>query len=80
VFRGRRPCYGGIKTSELKVQRYKGPDGRALLPLHKIVSMTPTPGKWEILHGNVLQIIEGNFLPHTHGPGSGRFQMVIYSE
>ncbi len=28
-----RPCYGGIKTSELKVQRYKGPDGRALLPI-----------------------------------------------
>jgi hypothetical protein len=27
-----RPCYGGIKTSELKVQRYKGPDGRGLTP------------------------------------------------
>jgi hypothetical protein len=38
-----RPCYAGIKTSELKVQRYKGPDGRALLPiitieeLHRLV-------------------------------------------
>jgi hypothetical protein len=36
--------------------------------------------EWEILPSNVLQIIDGKFSPMPHGPGSGRFQLVMYSE